>query len=80
MSTAAETGPGYFPAASGVLLEPLGSIVCPVIPVVASSYAGHEFSWKATLVNAAVPVVMSLVVFSRALKWEFPLRPVFIGG
>ena len=63
----------------GVLLKPLGLIVSLLVLVVVSSYASHEFSWKATLANAAVLVVMCLVVFVWALKLEFPMWPWFIG-
>ena len=52
----------------------------PVMLVAVSSYASHEFSWKATLVNAAVLVALCLVVFVYALKLQFPLWPAFFGA
>jgi hypothetical protein len=63
----------------GLLLKPLGLIVSLLILIAISSYASHEFSWKATLINAAVLILICLMVFVWGLKLEFPLWPFFVG-
>jgi hypothetical protein len=62
----------------GLLLRPLGLIASLVMLVVISSYASHEFSWKATLVNAAVLIGVCLIIFIWGLKLQFQLWPSFI--
>jgi uncharacterized membrane protein HdeD (DUF308 family) len=64
----------------GLLLNTLGLILCLLMLIGVSSYASHEFSWKATLGNAAVLITLCMVVFVYALKLQFPLWPVFIGA
>jgi hypothetical protein len=63
----------------GLLFRPLGLIVSLFLLVATSSYASHEFSWGATLLNATVLITICLVVFVWGLKLEFPLWPSFIG-
>ena len=63
----------------GLLLKPVGLIVSLLILIAISSYASHEFSWKATLINGAVLILVCLGVFVWGLKLEFPLWPSFIG-
>jgi len=63
----------------GLLLKPLGLIVSLLILIAISSYASHEFSRRATLINAAVLILICLVIFVWGLKLEFPLWPSFIG-
>jgi hypothetical protein len=64
----------------GLLLNTLGLVLCLAMLVVVSSYASHEFSWKATLGNAFVLIALSLLVFVYALKLEFPLLPAGFGA
>jgi hypothetical protein len=64
----------------GVLLKPLGLVASLLILVGVSSYASHEFSWRAALINAAVLIVTCLVIFVWALKLQFALWPPFIGN
>jgi uncharacterized membrane protein YqjE len=64
----------------GLLLQPLGLIVSMLVLIVISSYGSHEFSWKATLANALVLIVMCLVVFVWGLKLPFHLWPSFINN
>lgn len=59
----------------GVLLQPLGLVVSLLVLVAVSSYASHEFTWRATLMNAIVLVGLCLLVFVWALKLQFPLWP-----
>jgi hypothetical protein len=64
----------------GLLLETLGLVLSLIVLVVGSSLASHEFTWRATLINAAVLVAFSLVVFVYALSLQFPVWPTFIAG
>lgn len=63
----------------GLLLKPLGLIISLFILIAVSSYASHEFSWKATLINAAVLIGLCLVVFIWGLTLELKLWPSLIG-
>ena len=63
----------------GLLLQPLGLIICLLMLVILSSFASHEFRWKATLLNALTLTVLSYVIFVWALKLQFPLWPAFLG-
>lgn len=62
----------------GALLVPAGLIVALVVLVVVSSFASHEFGWRATLINAVVLVALCLVTFVWGLKLQFPLLPRFL--
>jgi hypothetical protein len=64
----------------GLLFRPLGLIVSLFLLVATSSYASHEFSWGATLLNAAVLIAICLVVFVWGLNLQFQLWPSFIGN
>lgn len=64
----------------GLMLNTLGLILCLLMLIVISSYASHEFTWKAALGNAAVLIGLCLVVFVYALKLQFPLWPAGIGA
>jgi len=63
----------------GLLLRPLGLIFSLFTLIGVSSYASHEFSWKATLINGAVLIGLCLVVFIWGLKLELKLWPSFLG-
>jgi uncharacterized membrane protein len=64
----------------GLLLNTLGLILCLLMLVGISSYASHEFTWKATIGNAVVLIVLCLVVFVYALKLQFQLWPAGFGA
>jgi hypothetical protein len=64
----------------GLLLSTLGLILCLAMLIAVSSYASHEFSWKATLANAAILIALCMAVFVYALKLQFQLWPAFIGA
>jgi hypothetical protein len=64
----------------GLLLDTLGLILCLLMLIGISSYASHEFTWKATLGNAVALIVLCLVVFVYALKLQFPLWPAVVGA
>ncbi len=59
----------------GVLLEPLGLVVALLSVIVLSSYASHEFTWKAALGNAAVLISMCVAIFVWGLKLQVHTWP-----
>jgi hypothetical protein len=64
----------------GLLLNTLGLVVCLLMLIAVSSYASHEFSWKAMLGNAVVLIALCLFVFVYALKLQFPIWPAYFGA
>lgn len=64
----------------GLLLETLGLVLCLFLLVCLSSYASHEFGWKAALANAAALIAISLTVFIYLLDLQFQLWPVLPGA
>ena len=62
----------------GLTLDWLGLYLSLFILVVLTSFASHEFRWKATVVNALVLVILCYVVFVHSLELQFPLWPTFI--
>ena len=64
----------------GLLLRPLGLILSLLILIAVSSFASHEFSWKATLINAAVLIVINLLMFVWGINLQFQIWPSFIGN
>jgi hypothetical protein len=65
--------------AFGLLLQPMGLYVALLALIIISAFASHEFSWKGTLINAAVLLLLCSTVFVYALKLQFPLYPKFLG-
>jgi len=61
----------------GLLLRPLGLAVSAIALVVLSSRASHEFRWKEALLNAAVLIIVVLVVFVYFLEFQVPVWPSF---
>ena len=59
----------------GVLLNRAGLVIALIAVVMVSSYASHEFGWKAALVNTVVLIALCLAVFVYALSLQFPLWP-----
>jgi hypothetical protein len=64
--------------AFGVLLRPAGLILTLFAVIVISGLASHEFSWRDTLLNAAILIALCVTVFVWALKLQFQLWPAFI--
>ena len=62
----------------GLLLRPLGLLVSTTLLVVVSSMASHEFRWKESLLNAAVLIVVVLLVFVYCLDFQVPVWPAFM--
>lgn len=63
----------------GLLLQPVGLVLSLLVLVIVSSMASHEFSWKATVVNAVVLVVFSVGVFIKGIDLQIGLWPAFLG-
>ncbi len=61
-----------------LLLKYVGLILSLFILIICSSYASHEFSWKATLINAFLLITTCLLVFIWGLHLQFELWPFFI--
>lgn len=66
--------------AFGFLLPRLGMVVSLPLLILASSLADHEFSWRGSVINAAVLTVGSWAIFSKGLGLTIPLWPAFIAG
>jgi hypothetical protein len=64
----------------GLFLGTLGLVVCLFLLIAVSSYASHEFSWKAMFGNAVVLIALCLFVFVYALKLQFPIWPAIFGA
>jgi hypothetical protein len=64
----------------GLLLSTLGLVLCLFMLIAVSSYASHEFTWKAMLGNCVVLIALCMFVFVYALKLQFPIWPAFIGA
>ncbi len=61
------------------LLRPLGMVVALTVLVILASLASRDFTWKATLLNALVMVVVNVGGFVYGLSLPFPLLPAFLG-
>ena len=62
----------------GILLPKMGFIVAVLVLVMIASSASKEFSWKVSLINAAVLIAFTYSVFVIGLKLQFPLLPFFL--
>ena len=67
---------GFF----GVALPRLGLVITLPLLVLISSWASDEFSLKATLVNAAVLIGMSWLIFVKGLSLTIPVWPTIFGA
>jgi hypothetical protein len=63
-----------------LLLRPLGLLISTVVLVVVCSRASHEFRWMEALLNAAVLIIIVLVVFVYFLEFQVPIWPSFLAG
>jgi hypothetical protein len=64
----------------GILLPRAGLVLSLLTLVLVSAFASHEFKLKEAIINAAVLIILSLVVFVWALSLQFQLWPAFISG
>jgi hypothetical protein len=67
-------------AVFGFILPRLGLLMSLPILVLLSSWASDEFSWKASVVNAAVLTAMSWLIFVKGLSLTIPVLPAFAAG
>jgi len=63
-------------AAFGLALPPAGLVLSTFGMVVASSLASREFTWRGTLANAAVLVLLNSALFIVVLDQPLPLWPI----
>jgi hypothetical protein len=61
----------------GLMLEPLGLILSIPVLIIATSFAGDEFSWKGVLISAVVLTLASWGIFIQGLKLTIPVLPWF---
>ena len=66
-------------AAFALLLNAAGLVLALLALILISSLAGEEFSLKESMVNAAILIVASLLLFVRGLQLQFPIWPAFLG-
>lgn len=64
----------------GLLLDTLGLALSLLMLIGMSSYASHEFSWKAMLGSAVILISVCLLVFVYALNLQFQILPSFLGA
>lgn len=69
---------GLSSLAFAYLLKPLGLVLASVALVFISAYGGHEFKWKEVAIMSVVLVIISVLVFVKALALPFPICPDFI--
>jgi hypothetical protein len=59
----------------GFILPRLGLVISMPVLVLLSSWASDEFSWKASVINAAVLTVFSWLIFVKGLALTIPVLP-----
>lgn len=64
----------------GVGLPRLGLVITLPLLVFVSSWASDEFSWKASVINAVVLIVMSWLIFVKGLSLTIPVWPTIFGA
>ena len=69
---------GLSSLAFAYLLKPLGLVLASAALVFISAYGGHEFKWKEVAIMTVVLVIVSVLVFVKALVLPFPICPDFI--
>lgn len=62
-------------AAFGFLLPRLGMVISLPLLVLVSAYASDEHTWVGSIINAAVIVTMSYLIFVVGLKLTIPVWP-----
>jgi hypothetical protein len=64
----------------GLALPRLGLVITLPLLVLISSWASDEFSLKAALINAAVLIAMSWLIFVKGLSLTIPVWPTIFGA
>ncbi len=62
----------------GYMIKPIGLVLALAVLVVLSAFAGHEFKVKEGLLLSLILIVLSVLVFVKALTLPFPLWPKFL--
>ncbi|WEX12462.1 tripartite tricarboxylate transporter TctB family protein [Chelativorans sp. AA-79] len=61
-----------------VALDYLGLVAAVAALVIVSSFASHEFNWRATLANTAFLIVFTILVFVVGLGVQLEIWPPFM--
>lgn len=64
----------------GMTLRPLGLVPSVILLVLVSSMAGHQFSWRGALANAAALALICVAIFDWTLNLHIGLWPAFFGN
>jgi hypothetical protein len=67
-------------AGFGFLLPRLGMVISLPLLVLVSAYASEEHTWVGSIINAAVIITMSYLIFVLGLKLTIPLWPTMFGA
>lgn len=59
----------------GYAMKPLGLVGATAVLVYVSAAGGHEFNWKEVTILYIAMILMSVLVFVKALALPFPLWP-----
>jgi len=62
----------------GYLLKQIGLVLALALLVVVSAFVGPEFKFKEALLLSVVLIILSVLVFMKALGLPFPLWPKFL--
>ena len=62
----------------GAMLPYFGLILSLIMLVMTTSYASHEHTWKASILNTIFLIVLCIVVFDWGLELQFQLLPAFM--
>ncbi|MDR1708495.1 MAG: tripartite tricarboxylate transporter TctB family protein [Candidatus Accumulibacter sp.] len=62
----------------GLLLKPLGLVVCQILLVSLSCFACRAYRWHEAILLALFLALLSYVVFVLALQLQFPIWPVWL--
>lgn len=62
----------------GIIVKTLGMVISLALLVLATSFGGHEFKLKETLILAVVMSAFCTLVFIKGLGLPFPVWPAFL--
>ena len=62
----------------GIIVKTVGMVIALILLVLATSFGGHEFKLKETLILAVVMSAFCTLVFIKGLGLPFPVWPAFI--
>lgn len=62
----------------GLTAKLLGLVIAIILLVMISSYGGHEFKLRDSLISSAILAASSVAIFVYGLKLPFPVWPEFL--